>query len=106
MKLSALRPMPLADALRALPDTERIDVIVDTLSGACKPNPTSWARLAVTLAMRRASTNGHLFVSGARAQVSGYGIVLKHPTLPDDVVYIKTPKRTDRDDQHGEAPRA
>ena len=83
----------LADALAALPQTERIDVAIEH-DQTGKTELKSWNRIACCVALRKGAARDGVFGTAQRARAEGFGLVTTHPTLPHLWVFFRTSEPT------------
>lgn len=71
------------------PDVERIVVAMENeLTGLT--TRTTWNRLAVAVAIRKGALGYGIYETLSGAQKEGFGIVTRHPTLPNTFMFIQT----------------
>lgn len=92
----------LADALERIPADPLVDVALEhDKTGVTYRR--SWNRVAVCVALRKGSERYGIFLTGPRARAEGFGVITRHPTDPNLLVYVQTTDTEKWRSEHAEA---
>lgn len=83
------RVVALEHALARVPKAERVEVMLEHAQTGVSQR-TTWNRLAVCVALRKGAERYGIFETTGRAMKEGFGLVTKHPTLPEQFVFVDT----------------